>query len=1268
MSYPFSKSDIPYKTAYEAHRGTSFSPERRAKGDQESYFEDLKNAYEELHALAVKWDVVEKFEKRFGYFVDGYKKRYLDYLYSQHGWVSTMIAGPSNFPAARMNKKGDRVHKKLNELLSYYNLQLKKIKNYLKPAHLKPVKTGQDGAIDILQKQLDDRLATQEAMKAVNKIAKSKTLSPEKKIEKLKTDLKLSDKQIVEIMTPDYAGRIGYPGYLLTNNNANIKRLKGRISEEKKLAVQKDQGNKEHKFDGGLVIENFEQNRLQIKHDEKPPREIIQKLKARGFRWSPYYGVWQRNLNTTPMFYATNIVGELTPIAQETTAPENGEEVELSEEEQKSIEDQVKERMKEIELEAKPNNNDKSATQLIDEALESVPEKPAKKITPQPEPEGEYFQAKGKAYVIRLEYPNAPTDWGKFKIYEWESFNKNPDIKDSATDFDGMWMEVKNPKALEEIYILYRHLESESKEPAIPLIDAGIKIAVHLHQKIKRNFDHYRVSINVKKYFIRIEPEGNRSELPKVIFEFFEKAFKTPKGYFEKVIFTTGYLWLKNDADIQQVLSFIEKGPLEKPATLAEEAKIVRAFIKKKWPTSAKKIKVLSKVDKNLSARTHVLIDSGNNPLDYKLKDWFFKALGEPKEPNNVVKAYGIVLYRPELSVIVKAIHKEDEVQKPQEDHKALELIKDYAEKAEAFLKTEFPKSTKTMKVYRPFGRNWVGIEFEENRPKDIEQFFLQALDKKLITELELYHTFPDDKSKILIHGNEWPEVFDYIKKKDISRTSPPEEEKENCARKFYINKIHTDPARFQNREKLNQEIINEIAENFDSNQFDPVVIWYDKKAEKWFLLAGHHRLKGAEKSGRKMVKTRCFEGTEAEAIKYAKELSNANRTLETPMERAKIYRAQIGNTDKKELEQKAKRLEGKNWNYILNLAYLKPTGKVVTALTALDRNSDKVTQQNLEKIADWTGEARRLFPRLTDAHEDEIYDFLLSNFAKTKSISRKTDWITKINAMVHRLDFDPDEPLNLKRIAYKTQGESEYETQMFAIDEEIKAVEKSKQALKDRFNDPKVPGYVHPDLPSYQQMQKEAEQISEKLDQKLKTLRKKKLDLMQKKGRMIKGGLDQGNLFAQVIKKVDAKVIEIRKEQNKPTGASYDLLQKEIHILFRKKTDEPDGFLFVRQNLKYIKNILEIAKKDQVQFTSSDVIKLGVIIQPILQGDQAIQNDVGRSNKRTLAPTFNNLLRWTGNPGRYDLIGVDTFKNEKPTILARKVKKARIFNLLGIK
>ena len=52
---------------------------------------------------------------------------------------------------------------------------------------------------------------------------------------------------------PDFCGRIGYPAYLLQNNNANIRRIRGRIEELKKRSENTPEG---WEFDGGRVVMN----------------------------------------------------------------------------------------------------------------------------------------------------------------------------------------------------------------------------------------------------------------------------------------------------------------------------------------------------------------------------------------------------------------------------------------------------------------------------------------------------------------------------------------------------------------------------------------------------------------------------------------------------------------------------------------------------------------------------------------------------------------------------------------------------------------------------------------------------------------------------------------------------------------------------------------------------------------------------------------------------------------------------------------------------
>jgi hypothetical protein len=50
----------------------------------------------------------------------------------------------------------------------------------------------------------------------------------------------------------------------------------------------------EKAFEGGIVRDNAEADRIQIIYKERPGPELYGKLKARGFRWSPTAGAWQR--------------------------------------------------------------------------------------------------------------------------------------------------------------------------------------------------------------------------------------------------------------------------------------------------------------------------------------------------------------------------------------------------------------------------------------------------------------------------------------------------------------------------------------------------------------------------------------------------------------------------------------------------------------------------------------------------------------------------------------------------------------------------------------------------------------------------------------------------------------------------------------------------------------------------------------------------------------------------------------------------------------
>jgi antirestriction protein ArdC len=289
---PFSIKDIPYDTAYRAHTGTSFSSEKRAESEQKSYLQFMDDVWEEQMKIAIKKDLLSVFEERFLRFRDGYLSRSLAYLRSRHGVFSSMIAGSSNFPVARMRKKNAIVDSKLTELMEYG----KKYQN-LFAKELQPViiKTGSQTALSQLEVKLKKEEEQHQKTLDFNKIMRKKISDEQKKKELIK--LGFSEDFISKAYK---SGFTTLGSYVSTNASARIRNLKAQIELEKKLNVKKEQGNKEKDFEGGKAVWNYDINRFQLLFEGKPSEAVRTALKGGGlaFKWSPKEGAWQRQLNT----------------------------------------------------------------------------------------------------------------------------------------------------------------------------------------------------------------------------------------------------------------------------------------------------------------------------------------------------------------------------------------------------------------------------------------------------------------------------------------------------------------------------------------------------------------------------------------------------------------------------------------------------------------------------------------------------------------------------------------------------------------------------------------------------------------------------------------------------------------------------------------------------------------------------------------------------------------------------------------------------------
>lgn len=312
---PFSIKDIPYEVAYRAHTGTSFSPEKRAESEQKSYLQFMNDVWDEQLKIAEKKGFLDIFEERFLRFKEGYLSKTLAFLRSKHGVFSSMIAGPSNFPVARMNKKNAIVNSRLNELIEYGDKYQQLFKKELQPVI---IKTGTDQALSQLEVKLKKQEEAHEKTLMFNKIMRKKITPENKKTELLKAGFSEDF-----ISRAEKSGFTTLGSYVSTNASARIRNLKAQIELENKLKAKKETGNKEVVFDGGTAVWNYDLNRFQLLFESKPDEATRTALKGSGlaFKWSFKESAWQRQLNTFGQYNFNLLVKVIPSLANNSAKP-----------------------------------------------------------------------------------------------------------------------------------------------------------------------------------------------------------------------------------------------------------------------------------------------------------------------------------------------------------------------------------------------------------------------------------------------------------------------------------------------------------------------------------------------------------------------------------------------------------------------------------------------------------------------------------------------------------------------------------------------------------------------------------------------------------------------------------------------------------------------------------------------------------------------------------------------------------------------------------
>jgi hypothetical protein len=213
---------------------------------------------------------------------------------------SVMISGAGNFPVAKKQKQVAALDKNMEE---YQHIE--GILDKIRSVGTGGISSDDPQAVQKLKAKLTALEALQDTMKQANAYyRKHKTVDgcPV-----------LTAAQIADIKAGMARSWRSEPkpfeSFELTNNNANIRRLKERIAElEKRQAAPAPDG---WTFDGGEVVMNKEENRVQILFDGKPDEQTRGVLKSHGFRWAPSQGAWQRQLTDNAIAAARKVTNVL---------------------------------------------------------------------------------------------------------------------------------------------------------------------------------------------------------------------------------------------------------------------------------------------------------------------------------------------------------------------------------------------------------------------------------------------------------------------------------------------------------------------------------------------------------------------------------------------------------------------------------------------------------------------------------------------------------------------------------------------------------------------------------------------------------------------------------------------------------------------------------------------------------------------------------------------------------------------------------------------
>lgn len=283
------------KIATDAYRWNSHNPEARAETDIMGYEKQL---HEDLKKIPEA--------KRLDY-INTYKSKISVLFHSLSRCANPMVTGRSGFNFQRNKKAQNSYQNRYDEFLQWREKFLKAMQQLME--RNRPEEEKREETWHRLKREIASSADTIHEIDTGKARGYNRALFVSSIFNKVSTFAGRGEVEIVQRaidFISEYNAGVKKPVITPRHRFFQLPEAARRMQE--KLKVTREQENREVTFEGGTLVWNYQESRLQIFFNKIPEESKRRELKSSGFHWSPKNRAWQRQLNPNAVSAAKRIL------------------------------------------------------------------------------------------------------------------------------------------------------------------------------------------------------------------------------------------------------------------------------------------------------------------------------------------------------------------------------------------------------------------------------------------------------------------------------------------------------------------------------------------------------------------------------------------------------------------------------------------------------------------------------------------------------------------------------------------------------------------------------------------------------------------------------------------------------------------------------------------------------------------------------------------------------------------------------------------------